>query len=83
MVDKVLIKEAKWFTPDDRQVQTAFLHTFRKYEECLRESKKQGQVSRRNWNMKSMELEMQDILDTKVPILPRQMKIKLPPISKK
>lgn len=83
VVEKTLIKEAKWFTPDDRQVQTAFLHTFRKYEECLRESKKQGQVSRRNWNMKSMELQMQDILDTKVPILPRQMKIKLPPISKK
>lgn len=83
IVDKVLIKESKWFTPDDGQVQTAFLHTLRRYEECLRESKKQGQVSRRNWNMRCMELQMQDILDTKIPILPRQMKIKLPPISKK
>lgn len=83
VVDKVIMKEAKWFKPDRSHVTAAYLHTFKEYERCLRESKKQGQVSRKNWSMEDMKKQLHVIVEEKIPILPRQMKIKLPPLKKK
>lgn len=81
VVDKVLIAESKWFKPDELQTVSAYKELYKNYSKYTGNAKKQGQISRREWDFASMEKKLSKILREKVPELPKPVQISLPKLN--
>ena len=62
VVDKMLIKESQWFTPNDSEAATALRLIFEDYKKYAELAKRQGYKSRTNFSWENMAEQLDQIL---------------------
>lgn len=80
-VEKMLLKEAQWFTPNDSDAANALrgIHTnYKKYAEL---AKRQGFKSRSKFSWEKMTERLDEILSSNLPEFPKQIELKLPTLQ--
>jgi len=82
VVDKMILKESQWFTPDDAQVGKALKEVFENYKDYLTAAKRQGYKSRTNFSYDKMRETLGTILTQSIPEFPKQVVLKLPQLKK-
>jgi len=80
-IDKMLLKEAQWFTPDDTQTGTALRMVFENYKKYAELAKRQGYKSRTNFSWEKMAEQLDQILSSNLPEFPKQVELKLPTLQ--
>lgn len=80
-VDKMLLREAQWFTPDDIQTGTALRMVFENYKKYAELAKRQGYKSRTNFSWEKMAEQLDQILSSNLPEFPKQVELKLPTLQ--
>ena len=80
-IDKMLLKEAQWFTPDDAQTGTALRMVFDNYKKYAELAKRQGYKSRTNFSWEKMAEQLDQILSSNLPEFPKQVELKLPTLQ--
>lgn len=81
-VSKILLPEAKWFSPDEISVGKAFKEVWKDYKKWKINGKKQGYRVRKEFNVEQMGNSLSKILDTYVPKFPKQVELNLPVLKK-
>jgi len=76
-----LIKEAKWFKPDEGHIGNSLKEVFEKYKEYSIKGKHQGHHARTNFSYEKMAELVEEILDNNVPEFPKQIELKLPKLQ--
>lgn len=67
VVDKQLVSNSKWFTPDDAQAKLALTEVFSKYKKYSEKAKRQGYVTRSTYTLDNM-VEQLDLILSKYKI---------------
>jgi len=80
-IDKMLLKEAQWFTPDDAQTGTALRMVFDNYKKYAELAKRQGYKSRTNFSWEKMAEQLDQILSSNLPEFSKQVELKLPTLQ--
>jgi len=81
-IEKMILKESAWFTPDASEVGRALKDIFEDYSKWKTAAKRQGHKSRTNFSYEKMR-ETVDTLQTKyIPEFPKQVQLKLPQLKK-
>jgi glycosyltransferase involved in cell wall biosynthesis len=81
VVEKMILKEAQWFTPEDSDAATGLkvVHTnYKKYTEL---AKRQGFASRNNFSWEKMAELLDEILSKNLPEFPKEVALKLPTLQ--
>ena len=81
-VEKILIENSQWFSPDHGQIGFFMKDVFENYKDWKIKAKRQGYYSRTNFNFDKMKERLGEILDKNIPDLPRKIELKLPPKKK-
>lgn len=81
-VEKMLLRESLWFTPDSNEVGRAFKNVFDNYGKLMENAKRQGHKSRTNYSYNSMRDLVKTLLETNIPEFPQQVQLKLPQLKK-
>ena len=81
VVEKMILKEAQWFTPDDSQAGTALKEVFTNYKKYAELAKRQGYKSRTNFSWDKMVEQLDTILTANLPEFPKQVELKLPTLQ--
>ena len=81
-VDKMLLRESMWFTPDSNEVGRAFKNVYDNHGKLMENAKRQGHKSRTNYSYKTMRDLVKTILETNIPEFPKQIQLKLPQLKK-
>jgi len=81
VIDKMLLKEAQWFTPDDTQTGAALRMVFDNYKKYAELAKRQGYKSRTNFSWEKMAEQLDQILSSNLPEFPKQVELKLPTLQ--
>ena len=79
--DKILLKEAQWFKPDDEHVGTSLRSMFKEYRNYLGRSSKQAEHVVENFTFSKMVETLNNILEKRTPNIPQQVELKLPQLS--
>lgn len=82
VVDKMLLAEGQWFTPDDALVGKALKDVFEDYKPYKELAKRQGYRSRTEFSYDKMRETLDTILTQYVPEFPKQVQLKLPTLKK-
>ena len=77
----MILPQAKWFTPDDAAVATAFKVVQKDYKKMLINSKRQGHKSRTEFSYEKMVEVLGNIVTKSVPEFPKQIELKLPELE--
>ena len=80
--DKVIIKEAQWFTIDYNQAANAMMMVFKNLQNVKNASKKQMEYSKENFSLNKMHDVFEQVFNRYIPDPPSQMEIKLPKLKK-
>lgn len=80
-VDKIILKEAQWFRPDDGHVGTCLRSIYKEYKNYLGRSGRQAEYIVNNFTFKHMAEKLNNILEERVPKFPEQVELKLPQLS--
>lgn len=80
-VDKMLLKEASWFKPDDGQVGTALKQCFKDYKNLLKKSRKHKQYTKDNFSFDIMVEVINKLLTDNVPEFAQQVELNLPKLK--
>ena len=81
-VKDMILADAQWFKVDDKWINNAYQDIYYNYKTWKDKSKKQGLISRTNFNYKKMKTLIGSILKENLPELPKKMELKLPSMSK-
>lgn len=81
-VDKMILKESQWFTPDDALVGKALKDVFEDYRPYKELAKRQGYKSRTEFSYDKMRETLDTLLTQYVPEFPKQVQLKLPQLQK-
>lgn len=81
VVKDTILAEAKWFTPNDSAVATAYKNIFDKYKNYTELSKRQGYKSRNNFSFDNMVEQLDSILSQSLPTFAKQVELKLPTLN--
>lgn len=81
-VDKMILRESQWFTPDPIQVGQALKDVYENYKTYKELAKRQGHKSRTQFSYEKMRETLKTTLDTNVPEFPKQVQLKLPQLKK-
>lgn len=81
VMERMLLKEAKWFRPYDNLVGESFKNVFENYKNFLTLSKRQGYYARDNFSMEKMTSKLKDILDTRSSHMTKRVELKLPELK--
>lgn len=81
-VDKMILQESQWFTPDDALVGKALKDVFEDYKPYKELAKRQGYRSRTEFTYDKMRETLDTLLTQYVPEFPRQVELKLPQLKK-
>ena len=81
-VDKMILQESQWFTPDDALVGKALKDVFEDYKPYKELAKRQGYLSRTEFSYDKMKEKLDNILTQYVPEFPKQIQLKLPTLKK-
>ena len=80
-VDKMLLKESKWFKPDDGQVGTALRESFKNYKDFFKRSRKHKKYTEDNFSFNKMQELVDSILTDNVPEFAQQVELNLPKLK--
>jgi hypothetical protein len=80
-VDKMLLKESKWFKPNDGQVGTALRESFKNYKDFLKRSRKHKKYTKDNFSFDKMQELVDSILTGNVPEFAQQVELNLPKLK--
>jgi glycosyltransferase involved in cell wall biosynthesis len=78
--DKVILKEAQWYTVDYGYAKKLLKDTHKNYKKYLVNAKKQAYFSRTNFNMKDMDIKFKQIISDNIP---KSVELKLPKLEGK
>ena len=81
-VDKMILQESQWFTPDDALVGKALKDVFEDYKPYKELAKRQGYRSRTEFSYEKMRETLDSLLTQYVPDFPKQVELKLPQLKK-
>jgi len=81
-VDKMLLRESLWFTPDSNEVGRAFKNVYDNHGKLMENAKRQGHKSRTNYSYENMRDLVKTLLDSNIPEFPKQVQLKLPQLKK-
>ena len=76
-----LIKEAKWFKPDEGHIGNSLKDVYENYKKYETKGKRQGYHARTNFSYEKMQELVEDILDKNIPEFPKQVELKLPKLQ--
>jgi hypothetical protein len=79
--NNMLIKEAKWFSPDPGQIGFYLKDVFENYKNYIDGGKRQGFYSKTNFSFEKMTEKLAECLK-RVPEFPKQVQLKLPQLKK-
>ena len=82
VIDKMLLQESAWFTPDPVEVGRAFKEVFEDYDKWKTAAKRQGHKSRTNFSYEKMREMVDTLLIKYIPEFPKQVQLKLPQLKK-
>lgn len=80
-VDKMILKEAQWFKPEDGDVANAFKSVFENYKKFAELGKRQAYRSRTEFSFEKMAELLDQILSKNLPAFPKQVELKLPKLE--
>jgi len=80
-VDKMLLKEASWFKPNDGQAGTALKQSFKDYKNILTKSRKHKKYTKDNFSFEKMQELVNSILTEHVPEFAQQVELNLPKLK--
>ena len=80
-VDKMILKESQWFTPNDSEAATALRVVFDNYKKYSELAKRQGYKSRTNFSWENMVEQLDQILSSNLPTFAKQVELKLPTLQ--
>ena len=81
VIDKMLLKEARWFSPDSTQAGTALRLVFDDYKKYAELAKRQGYKSRTSFSWEKMAEQLDTILSSNLPEFAKQIELKLPTLN--
>ena len=81
-VDKMILQESQWFTPDDALVGKALKDVFEDYKPYKELAKRQGYKSRTEFSYEKMRETLKTLLTQYIPEFPKQVQLKLPQLKK-
>ena len=82
VIDKMILRESQWFTPDDMLVGKALKDVFDDYKAYKELAKRQGHKSRTEFSYEKMRETLDNILTQYIPDFPKQVELKLPTLKK-
>ena len=77
VVEKVLIPESEWFSPDHQQIATCYNDVFNNIKIWKDKGKRQGNFSRTNFHFDSMKAKIKRFVTQDIPPLPKKMELNL------
>jgi glycosyltransferase involved in cell wall biosynthesis len=81
-VEKMILLESQWFTPDSIQVGQALKDVYDNYKKYKELAKRQGHRSRTQFSYEKMRETLDTLLTQYVPEFPKQVQLKLPQLKK-
>ncbi len=81
-VPNVILNESQWFSPDDNQVGHALSEVFDKYKDYQEKAKRLAYRNKTNFSLDKMTEKLDEILKNYVPVIPKQVELKLPKLKK-
>jgi len=81
-IEKMILKESAWFTPDASEVGRALKDIFEDYSKWKTAAKRQGHKSRTNFSYEKMRETVDTLLTKYIPEFPKQVQLKLPQLKK-
>lgn len=81
-IDKMILRESMWFTPDSNEVGRAFKNVYDNYVKLMENAKRQGHKVRTNYSYNNMRDLIKTMLETNIPEFPKQVQLKLPQLKK-
>lgn len=79
--DKMIMKEGKWFKPNDKEVSTILKSVFENYKDYLSFSRKHKKYTKDNFSYEKMVGLLDSILTESVPEFPKLTQLKLPKLQ--
>jgi hypothetical protein len=77
----MILKESKWFKPNDQDVARAYKETFKNYKKYIVPAKKQRSRTLKEFKLADMFVLVDKILKEKLPEFPQQVELELPPLD--
>ena len=77
-----LLQESQWFSPDHSQIGFYLKDVFENYKNYTDGAKRQAYKSKTEFNWNKMQEKLSIILDSNIPEMPKEVKLKLPSIKK-
>ena len=81
-IEKMILRESQWFTPDSVEVGRALKEVYDDYDKWKTAAKRQGHKSRTQFSYEKMRETVDNLLTQYVPELPKQVQLKLPQLKK-
>lgn len=81
VVEKTIIKESSWFSPNPVEVRKAFKEVYNKYKDWEVKAKKQGYANRKTFTISEMTDRMSKIFNESVPTFVESREMKLPELN--
>ena len=81
-IDKMILRESSWFTPDPIEVGRALKEVYDDYDKWKTSAKRQGHKSRTQFSYDNMRETVDTLLTRYVPEFPKQVQLKLPQLKK-
>lgn len=82
VIDKMILKESQWFTPNAMEVGKAFEDVYKNYDKHKELAKRQGYRSRTEFSYDKMKELVDRLLSNHVPEFPKEVQLKLPKFNK-
>ena len=81
-VEKMILRESSWFTPDAIEVGRALKDVYDDYDKWKTAAKRQGHKSRTTFTYEKMRETLDNVLTQYIPEFPKQVQLKLPQLKK-
>ena len=81
VIKDMILKEAKWFRPNDQEVAKAYKETFKHYKKYLVPAKKQRARTNKEFTLGHMFTLVDDRLKELLPEFPQEVELKLPELE--
>lgn len=80
-VEKMILQESQWFTPNDTEAATALRVVYDNYKKYTELAKRQGYKSRTSFSWEKMAEQLDQILSSNLPTFAKQVELKLPTLQ--
>lgn len=80
-VDKIILRNATWFHPDEKTLKAKLKFIFKSYKKVSRQGMKQRRYTLDNFTLSHMENKLKDIFDQYFNNIPKEITLNLPDLS--